>query len=118
MRAVEVVNTNKKTATATVTVTVLNENDNTPTFTKVEYAANVSENALPGTLVTKVLAEDADLGTFGVVYYYLINDYGKFTINRTTGLITTTDEIDFETVQSYALSVVANDSASSPLQQK
>ena len=114
----EVVNTNKKSATATVTVTILNENDNTPTFTKVEYAANVSENAPPDTLVTKVLAEDADIGSFGVVYYYLVNDYGKFRINRTTGLITTTDEFDFEIVQSYALSVVANDSASSPVQQK
>ena len=66
----------------------------------------------------QVFASDNDLGTFGDVYYYLVNDYGKFKIHNKTGIITTTTSIDFEEDSSFSLSVVANDSARPPISQK
>lgn len=66
----------------------------------------------------QVLATDDDLGTFGDVYYYLVNSYGKFEINNQTGAIRTTVSIDFEENQAFSLTVVANDSATFPTPQK
>ena len=67
---------------------------------------------------TQVNADDDDKGTFGDVYYYLINDFGTFRIDEDFGIITTTTYIDYELIQSYSLTVVANDSAVPSSQQR
>ncbi|XP_011407489.2 PREDICTED: protocadherin Fat 4-like [Amphimedon queenslandica] len=108
--AVEVVNTMRKTGTTTVSISISNANDNDPIFTKEVYTASVPENA-DDEFVTQVMAVDNDLGSFGVVHYSLVDDYDVFEIANDTGRITTTDSIDYENVQSYSLTVVANDSA-------
>lgn len=138
MLAEEIVSLNRKTATTTVTVTVTNENDNDPVFTANEYSGSVAENAGPGQFITQVcqlqfnysyhgdilllqvVAVDDDKGTFGIVYYTLVNGFGKFKINSTTGIITTTDSIDYEDedTQRFSLTVKANDSAVYPIPQK
>ena len=48
---------------------------------------------------------------FGVVHYYLINHLDVFDINATTGMITLKEKVDYEVVQSFSLTVAANDSA-------
>ena len=68
---------------------------------------------LPPSLPPQVSAQDDDDGSFGVVYYTLIDGFGKFEINNMTGIISTIDTIDYEAPneKSFSLSVVANDSA-------
>ena len=58
-------------------------------------------------------AVDADEGSFGDVYYYLINHQDVFEITETTGIITLKRKVDYEVEMSFALTVAANDSASS-----
>ena len=118
----------RKTGTTTVSISISNANDNDPIFTEEVYTATVPENAGDGQFVTKVscnhsncrsnishclqvLAVDNDLGSFGIVYYSLVNGYDVFEISNETGTITTTESIDYEMIKSYSLTVIANDSA-------
>ena len=52
--ATEVVDNRNKTASTVVTVSVTNINDNFPIFDKLEYFADISENANIGDFVGKV----------------------------------------------------------------
>lgn len=53
---------------------------------------------------------DGDASPFGDVTYSLLNSMGNFFINDTTGVIRTNATLDYETDQSFSLSVVASDS--------
>lgn len=65
------------------------DNDNRPVFTPSEYVAAVSENALAGSIVLKVHADDYDSGLNSLVLYSLANDT-QFSIDEKTGVIRTT----------------------------
>lgn len=52
------------TSTARVFVNVININDNSPHFNESEYHLNVNENAMKGTSIGFVHAQDADEGNY------------------------------------------------------
>lgn len=52
------------TSTARVFVNVININDNSPLFNESEYKLNINENAIKGTSIGFVYAQDADEGNF------------------------------------------------------
>lgn len=99
-----------------VRVEILDSNDNMPLFTSNSYLANVTENAPPGTYVTKVTAEDKDISAPNNVVVYSINDPDhskKFQIDPYTGNITTRVVLDREEIKYYFIDVTACDSAMS-----
>lgn len=57
------------TSTAQVFVNVININDNPPHFNESEYQLNVNENAMRGTSIGFVHAQDADEGNYEWFYY-------------------------------------------------
>ncbi|KAK0056193.1 cadherin-23, partial [Biomphalaria pfeifferi] len=97
--------------TATVTINILNENDNVPLFEKSTYSASVAEMSPPHANVTSsIKAIDKDLGSYGVVSYFLTDDSGKFQIDKNTGYVSTrTGDLDRETKSSYTLIITAKD---------
>jgi hypothetical protein len=57
------------TSTTRVFVNVININDNPPHFNESEYQLNVNENAMRGTSIGFVHAQDADEGNYEWFYY-------------------------------------------------
>uniref|UniRef100_A0A8W4FHP9 Protocadherin Fat 4 n=1 Tax=Sus scrofa TaxID=9823 RepID=A0A8W4FHP9_PIG len=97
-----------RTGYCSVTVNVIDVNDNSPVFLPDEYFPTVLENAPSGTTVIHLNATDADSGTNAVIAYTVqSSDSDLFVIDPNTGVITTQGFLDFETKQSYHLTVKA-----------
>ncbi|XP_062507613.1 protocadherin Fat 3-like [Corticium candelabrum] len=98
---------------ASVTVFVLDHNDNAPNFSQSVYTANVSENLPNGTFVANLLATDRDsVATKGLLYSFELSSTGsldKFSINRTSGVVTTSITLDRETQSRHELRVSVDD---------
>ncbi|XP_015197069.2 protocadherin Fat 3 isoform X3 [Lepisosteus oculatus] len=100
-----------------VEVKVLDLNDNKPSFETNIYEAVVMEGMPIGTKIIQVSALDADWGANGQVTYSLVPapstelDWTTepFTIDSTTGWITTLKDLDHETHPSYIFGVMATD---------
>ena len=102
-------------STATVTVTVQDVNDNDPTFNKSRYAASVYENMPKGTPVVTVSASEADSGVNAKITYSItFGGSGKFQVNPTSGVVSTTGLLDRESVAFYTLTVTAKDQGIPP----
>eukprot|EP00118_Oscarella_pearsei_P019174 m.202185 g.202185 ORF g.202185 m.202185 type:complete len:4095 (+) comp39606_c0_seq6:120-12404(+) len=102
-------------STATVTVTVQDVNDNDPTFNKTRYVTNVVENAAKDTPIVTVSASEADSGLNAKITYSItFGGSGKFVVNPSSGLISTTRPLDRESVSFYTLTVTAKDQGIPP----
>ena len=94
--------------TGTVTVNITNINDSTPVFTNGPGTFTLAEDVLANMPVTTLVASDPD----GDTLTYNItagNSSGTFELNSSTGAITTTKPLDYETTSSYALTVSVSD---------
>lgn len=102
---------NTQTATMTLTIIITDENDETPTFTSNTYSTNLNENVATSSPVLTVAATDNDSGTNGVITYSIVSGTGAgvFTIDGSSGAITTNAAIDYETLISYDLVIKAED---------
>ncbi|XP_072252481.1 protocadherin alpha-8-like [Leuresthes tenuis] len=109
-----------KSGNIEITVNVLDVNDNSPVFTEELYTATLKENVAVGTGVIRVNATDLDLGANGEIVY----SFGKevdsklmelFTIDKNTGEIKITGQIDFEKGKSYEIDIQASDKGPVPL---
>ncbi|KAM4834271.1 protocadherin Fat 4 [Thomomys bottae] len=97
-----------RTGFCRLTIHVADVNDNSPTFVPEEYFLTVLENAPSGTTVVHLNATDADAGVNAVVAYSVqASDSDLFIIDPNTGVLTTQGFLDFETKQSYHLTVKA-----------
>ncbi|XP_046590882.1 cadherin-related tumor suppressor [Neodiprion lecontei] len=94
-----------------VTIYVTDVNDNAPQFQRIPYKVQVSEGAAISTQLLRVYTSDADEGLNGDVFYSLeVGDQREyFSIDEATGLISLARELDRETIDTYALTVVAHD---------
>ncbi|KAI8511673.1 hypothetical protein Bbelb_107730 [Branchiostoma belcheri] len=97
------------TATSVVYIRIVDINDNAPAFAQASYQANVDENVAVGTSVITVLATDVDNGTNGEVNYYITDTTVPFTVDNTTGVISTSGGLDRETASSYTFLVTVRD---------
>ncbi|XP_059207577.1 protocadherin-16-like [Centropristis striata] len=96
--------------TVTVEVKVMDVNDNSPVFSKGSYSVEVSEDAAEGTKVLEVSATDADDDMNGRVLYFLSREaHGAFSVDESTGVITTSAPLDREKLASYTFQVFAVD---------
>ena len=102
--------------TTCVFVSVLDQNDNVPVFSQNVYTANISEYSAMGEFVTQVLAEDRDVLNNAEITFEVITESGSFTINPSTGIITTLiGAYDRETRDLYNVTVTARDGGSPSL---
>ncbi|KAM9740581.1 protocadherin gamma-A2-like isoform 26-T26 [Menidia menidia] len=103
----------QRSGTAKIRVAVLDANDNPPVFTQSLYKAIVLENVVPGTVIARVSAIDADLGYNGNVTYLFthLEDHSScpFEINSYSGEIKLTDHLDYEVSPSYEINLQAKD---------
>ncbi|KAL4226468.1 Protocadherin Fat 4 [Mactra antiquata] len=109
--------TDTQSSTLTLTVTLTDANDETPVFTSNVYTANLNENEPVLTSVVTVTAIDSDTGVNGDITYSITSGTGAivFSVDGTTGIISTNAVIDFETLISYDLAIQAIDGGSPSL---
>lgn len=104
---VRVSDSNGGVVTTSLTVTVSDANDS-PQFLGIPYSAAVSENLPIATDVIKISAFDADGGD-SLSYSLSGTNSGHFQISSSSGLVETTQVLDYETVNYYSLTVSVSD---------
>ncbi|XP_029372725.1 protocadherin Fat 3 isoform X2 [Echeneis naucrates] len=101
---------NQRFSVATLKIILEDVNDCPPLFIPSVYKARVLEDLPIGTVVAWLETQDPDLGLGGQVRYSLANDYnGWFEVDRASGAIRLTKELDYETQQFYNITVKAKD---------
>ncbi|KAI2804340.1 hypothetical protein BLOT_003322, partial [Blomia tropicalis] len=92
-----------------VLVTVEDINDNAPFFEREQYSLEVSEEIDPPVEIFQIKAQDLDVGDNAVIKYLILagNDDKAFNINTDSGLITTSDRLDYERKSVYKLFIAA-----------
>ncbi|XP_054649081.1 protocadherin Fat 2 isoform X2 [Dunckerocampus dactyliophorus] len=103
---------NEGEAQTHVVVEITDENDNSPDFKLTSYRATVDENSPVGSSVLKIEATDKDNEGNGFVTYAIANsDPLPFIIDPFTGVISTSEHLDYELMKRwYHLRVWASDS--------
>ena len=100
-----------QSSSITVQIVVLNLNDESPVFSDT-YSESMAEHSSVNSSVLTVVATDADLGSFGVVRYSILeggNFGNSFKIDSETGEIRIAEDIDRETITMFQLMVEASD---------
>ncbi|XP_012987496.1 cadherin-7 isoform X1 [Esox lucius] len=98
--------------TTSVTVTLTDVNDNPPRFSRKNYQYTVLESLPVASVVARVKAADADIGSNAEMEYQIMED-GPGVFNITTdedtqeGVIILQKPLDFETKNSYNLRIEA-----------
>ncbi|XP_032878094.1 protocadherin-16 [Amblyraja radiata] len=97
-------------ATATVCIRIEDENDNVPQFDKEVYQLQVPENQ-PRVILFTVKATDKDSSENGRVEYGIVggDDHGHFSVDRDSGILSTTAGLDREATVLYTLTIAAWD---------
>ncbi|XP_067685434.1 protocadherin Fat 4-like [Haliotis asinina] len=92
-------------------IVLQDENDEYPVFSKSIYTPLLNENVPIGQSVEAVTAIDKDSGTNGQVTYSITSGDGQayFAIDSSSGVITTTQNIDYETKTVFFLILQAVD---------
>ncbi|XP_062358477.1 protocadherin alpha-2-like [Cinclus cinclus] len=108
------------TGTMELLISVLDANDNAPQFNQSVYKVQLPESAAVGTLVTRVNASDADLGsnsevTFTATSFIPPSARDVIFVNPKTGEIHLTAALDFEEVSVYDFRIEARDDGMPPL---
>jgi len=93
-------------STIDVTINIVKANDNAPALSAA--ITHPTENAPVGTVVAKITATDPDGDTFFTYSIIRGNDDGAFAING-SGVITVATSLDYETTNSYLLTVAVSD---------
>ena len=103
------------TIDASVNVIVTDENDNSPSFDASLYNISISETLPAHEFVVEVSAVDPDDGENGTIFYSLDSSVqDTFSLNSTTGRITTRTRLDYERQAQYQFSVSASDMGNPP----
>nr|XP_056703451.1 cadherin-related family member 2 [Euleptes europaea] len=97
--------------TAYLSVTVVDVADLDPQFLGEPYVGSIPENSPLGTPVLTVMAIDRDKEVNDIIYYNIAGTTSMFTINRTTGVIAVSGNLDREGVpgEEVQLQVVARE---------
>ncbi|XP_023314181.1 fat-like cadherin-related tumor suppressor homolog isoform X1 [Trichogramma pretiosum] len=96
-------------AQTSVTVTVLDTNDLNPLFYPTEYEITVTEDTPVHRSIIKVMAEDADLGRNGEIYYSFSEKTEQFAVHPVSGVVSLTRPLRFMEKSDYDLTVLARD---------
>lgn len=99
----------QKSASRIIPITVLDVNDNAPKFEKSLASFRVTENALNGTAIFRANATDADAGDNAKVTYSLVTDTNDFSVDKASGILTVSNNLDRERQELYELRIKATD---------
>lgn len=99
----------QKQASHQLSIIIIDENDNAPQFDRIAYSFFLPESVANGTTVHQLKAEDPDTGRFGSISYSLLTDTKDFWLNPTSGLLSVSGALDYETIRAYELRVIATD---------
>ncbi|XP_049820796.1 fat-like cadherin-related tumor suppressor homolog isoform X5 [Aethina tumida] len=99
----------QKSASRVLPITVLDINDNAPKFEKALASFRVTENAMNGTVIFKANATDADEGDNARVTYSLVTDTKDFGVDKVTGELRVSNNLDRERQDTYELRIRATD---------
>ncbi|XP_036613633.1 protocadherin-20 [Trichosurus vulpecula] len=98
-----------------IKIQVLDDNDNAPVFTQPLIELSIEENNAPNAFLTKLHAIDADSGERGQVSYFLGPDAPSyFVLDKITGILTVSTQLDREEKEKYRYTVKAVDSGIPP----
>ena len=86
----------------------MNDGNDSPVFQGTPYSTFVSENLPDGTTVLQITATDQDSNDT-LTYSLSGTNSSHFQISSSTGLILTAQELDYETLNSYSLTVSVSD---------
>ena len=97
---------------STVIVRIEDENDNPPIFNPTSYFKTTAEDVQIGTTLVQVTATDRDHALNGIVRFFIIqgDDNADFGMDPSSGVLRVQKNLDYERVQSYEISVRAEDS--------
>lgn len=99
-----------QSSTATVVLTLEDVNDNSPIFYPWKYLMTIPEDAVPGTIVGKVTATDADARENAQVRYSLeFGGEGLFVVDERTGEIALQGSLRAAHKNLYELTISAKD---------
>ncbi|XP_015241915.1 PREDICTED: protocadherin-8-like [Cyprinodon variegatus] len=108
-------------STSTIRIRVVDQNDNYPFFTLPLLLNNSADitlpyNAPPGYLALQVVAEDADEGVNGELFYQILQDDSNlFTMNKNTGEIALKQRLTAEIGDVLEIKITASDNGRAPL---
>ncbi|XP_013923877.1 PREDICTED: protocadherin-20 [Thamnophis sirtalis] len=98
-----------------IKVQVLDDNDNSPVFSEALVELSIEENNAPNAFLTKLHATDADSGERGQVSYFLGPEAPSyFSLDKVTGILTVSTQLDREEREKYRYTVRAVDSGMPP----
>ncbi|OCT87885.1 hypothetical protein XELAEV_18021588mg [Xenopus laevis] len=102
-----------QTGTTLIRITITDMNDNFPLFEQEVYKVNINENIPLNSTVLCVSANDKDEGTNSQITYSFSATSKhlsrSFSINSVSGEIKTKENLDFEKIKNYEISVQARD---------
>ena len=100
---------------ASVYISIHDANDNQPVFDLSLYLASIPENTSIGTSVLQVHAFDMDNGVNNLLTYALnSSEVTKFSIDSSSGVLTTAEGLDYEDENFFTFSVFAFDGGRQP----
>ena len=110
-----------KEGSLNISLSVQDINDNSPRFSRSKYNVTIKEATKPGTLIDKVTAMDADIGTNAEILYQFSMETQKtlgriFTIDAETGSIFLQAKLDSKESSKYDMIITASDRGLVPLQ--
>lgn len=110
--------TEPKATAVNLTIIVNDENDNSPTFKQSSFIINVPDRIKSGQFVFGAYAVDLDEAANGRVMYAISGkDATKFTIDNSSGVIKTIDDLStsgFGLDKVYSLMIMASDQGREP----
>lgn len=92
-----------------VFINILDVNDLKPLFFHSKYEKTVPEDMPLHKSILKVLAEDADSGRNGEVYYSFAERTDQFSVHPTTGVISLTRRLRYHDKSMHELTVIGQD---------
>ena len=96
-----------------IMVTVDSVNEHTPVFGQQRYNFTLPEDALLGTAISLLEATDGDTGYDGQLYFVIQEDV-PFAVQATSGLLTTSSILDYETQSTWSFNVSVLDRGQPP----
>ncbi|KFO06341.1 Protocadherin Fat 3, partial [Balearica regulorum gibbericeps] len=106
-----------------LTVIIDDVNDNIPVFSSSRYAVTVPEDEAVGRTLLTVSATDLDAGANALVKYRIVSQQPQtslpvFLVNLTTGQLSLSQQLDYETIKQFELEVEASDGGQPSLSTK
>ncbi|XP_039606214.1 protocadherin-23 [Polypterus senegalus] len=101
----------QRSCSLTAKIIILDDNDNSPIFV-TPHITYILEDAEIGSLVHHIIARDSDVGRNARVSYSILhgNELGVFALDETAGFLSLASHLDYETINTYILHIVAFDS--------